>query len=48
MNMHTIYEHSLSVMTVDDLLQLPPVRGKLRFAKFFDGDSIRLWLGLQL
>ena len=30
----------LSVMTVVDLLQLPPVRGKLIYSQFSDKDSI--------
>ena len=39
---------SLSVMTVADLLQLPPVRGKLIISQFFDKDSMKHLLGLQL
>ena len=38
----------LSVVTVADLLQLPPVRGKLIFSYFFDKNSIKNLLGLQL
>ena len=37
-----------SVMTVADLLQLPPVRGKLSFSQFSDNSSIKDLLGLQL
>ena len=37
-----------SVMTVADLLPLPPVRGKLVFSQFFDKDSIKHLLGLWL
>ena len=36
----------LSVMTVADLLQLPPVRGKLIFSQFCDKDSMKYLLGL--
>ena len=35
-------------MTVADLLQLPPVRGKLVFSQFSDKDSMKHLLGLQL
>ena len=35
-------------MTVADLLQLPPVRGKLIFSQFSDKDSMKHLLGLQL
>ena len=38
----------LSVMTVADLLQLPPVRRNLIFLRFLDKDSINHLLGLQL
>ena len=38
----------LSVMTVADLLQLPPVRVKRIFSQFFDKDSMEHLLGLQL
>ena len=38
----------LSVMAVADLLQLPPVRGKLIFFQFCNKDSIKHLLGLQL
>ena len=38
----------LFIMTVDDLFQLPPVRGKLIFSQFFDKDSMKYLLGLQL
>ena len=38
----------LSVVTVADLLQLPPVRGKLIFSQFSDKDSMKHLLGLQL
>ena len=31
----------LSVMAVSDLLQLPPVRGKLIFSQFSDKDSMK-------
>ena len=37
-----------SVMTVVDLLQARPVRGKLIFYQFFDKDSMKHLLGLQL
>ena len=37
----------LSVMTVADLLQLPPVRGKFIFSQFPDKDSMKHLLGLQ-
>ena len=37
-----------SVMTVTDLFQLFPVRGKLILSHFFDKDSMRNLLGLQL
>ena len=39
---------SLSVVTVADLLQLLPVRGKLLFSQFSDKDSMKHLLGLQL
>ena len=38
----------LSVVTVADLLQLPPVRGKIIFFQFSDKDSMKHLLGLQL
>ena len=38
----------LSVMAVADLLQLPPVRGKHIFSQFFDTDSMKNLLSLQL
>ena len=38
----------LSVITVADLLQLPPVRRKLIFSQFSGKDSIKHLLGLQL
>ena len=38
----------LSVVTVTDLLQLPPARGKLIFSQFSDNDSMKHLLGLQL
>ena len=38
----------LSVMTVADLLQLPPVRVKLIFSQFSDTDGMKHLLGLQL
>ena len=38
----------LLVMTSADLLQLPPVRGKLIFSKFFDKGSTKYSLSLQL
>ena len=38
----------LSLMTVADLLQLPPVRGKPIFSQFSDKDSMKHLLGLQL
>ena len=38
----------LSVKTVVDMLQLPPVRGKVIFSRFFDKDSMKHFLDLQL
>ena len=38
----------LSVMTVGDFLQLPPVLGKFLFSPFSDKDSMKHLLGLQL
>ena len=38
----------LLVMTVADLLQLPPVRGKRIFSQFSEKDSMKHLLGLQL
>ena len=38
----------LSVMTVADLLQLLPIRGKLIFSQLFDKDRMKHFLGLQL
>ena len=38
----------LSIMTVADLLQLPPVKGKPIFSQFSDKDSMKHLLGLQL
>ena len=38
----------LSVLTVADLLQLPPVRGQLIFSQFSDENSMKHLLGLQL
>ena len=38
----------LSVMNAADLLQLPPLRGKLILSQFSDKDSIKHLLGLQL
>ena len=38
----------LSVMTIADLLQLPPVRGKFIFSQFSDKGSMKHLLGLQL
>ena len=38
----------LSVMTVADLLQLPPVRGKFLYSQFSDKYSMKHLLGLQL
>ena len=38
----------LSVLTVADLFELPPVKGKLIFSQFFDEDSMKHLLGLQL
>ena len=38
----------LSVVTVADLLQLPPVRGKLIFSRFSDKDSMRHLFGLAI
>ena len=35
-------------MTVVDLLQLPPVRGKLIFSRFSNEDSMKHSLGLRL
>ena len=39
---------SLSVMTVSDFLQLPPVLGEFIFPSFSDKDSMKHLLGLQL
>ena len=39
---------ALSVMTVADLLQLPPVRGKLIFSQFSDKNSMKYLLDLEL
>lgn len=39
---------SLSFVTVADLLQLLPVRGKLLFSQFSDKDSMKHLLGLPL
>ena len=38
----------LSVMTVSDLLELPSDRRKLTFSQFFEKDSMKHLLGLQL
>ena len=38
----------LSVMSVSDLLQLPPVKGKLIFSQFSDKDSMKHLWGLQV
>ena len=38
----------LSVMTVADLLQLPPVRRNTIFSQFSDKDSMKHLLCLQL
>ena len=38
----------LSVMTIPNLLRLPPVRGKLIFSQYSDKDSIKYLLGMQL
>ena len=38
----------LSVMTVADLLQLPPFKGKLIISQFADKGSMKHLLGLQL
>ena len=38
----------LSIMTIADLLQLPPIRGKLIFFQFSGKDSTKNWLSLQL
>ena len=35
-------------MTVADLLQLHPVRGKIIFFQFYDEDSMTYLFGLQL
>ena len=46
-----IYEKvfaGLSVLTVADLLQLPPVREKLMFSRGWDKDSMKNLLGLEL
>ena len=39
---------SLSVLTVADLVELPPVTGKLLFSQFSDQNSMKHLLGLQL
>ena len=38
----------LSVVTLSELLQVTPVRGKLIFSHFSDKDSMKHLLGLQL
>ena len=38
----------LSVMSVANLLELPPVRGKLIFSRFSDKDSMKHLLGLPV
>ena len=38
----------LSVITVDDFLQLPPVLGKFNFSSFSDKNSMKHSLGLQV
>ena len=38
----------LAVMIITDLLQLPPIREKLIFFRFFDEDSMKNLLSLQL
>ena len=38
----------LSIMTVADLCQVPPVRRKLVFSQFSDKNSLKHLLGLQL
>ena len=38
----------LSVVTVGDFLQLPPVLGKFIFSTFSDKDCMKYLLGLQL
>ena len=38
----------LSVVTVGDFLQLPPVLSKFIFSPFSDKDSMKHLLGLQL
>ena len=38
----------LSIMTIADLLQLPPIRGKLIFFQFSGKDSTKNLLSLQL
>ena len=38
----------LSVITVADLLQIPPVRGKLRFSQFSDKDSMKHFIRLAV
>ena len=38
----------LSIMTIADLLQLPPIRGKLIFFQFSGKDSMKNLLSLQL
>ena len=49
-----IYDDSFKIilwsfsLTVADLLQLPPFRGKLAFSRFCDKDSTKHLLGLQL
>ena len=37
-----------SVITIVDLLQLPPIRGKLIYSQFSDKVRMRHLLGLQL
>ena len=38
----------ISIMTVANLLQLPPVREKLTFSQFSDKKTMKHLLGLQL
>ena len=37
----------LSIMTITDLLQLPPVRGRFIFSQFSDKDNMKHLSGLQ-
>ena len=46
--MITLAFAGLSIMTIADLCQVPPVRRKLVFSQFSDKNSLKHLLGLQL